>query len=517
MERSFKKENRPMLIKCIAPSIAILFIGVFGLCHQNAPTTPIKAGPIPEHLRNLGSSSPSEYADDEQPKRAGACSNVDYANQTYLAEVDPHSLPLNELLIHLDHPAYVSPPNPDGPTIVDIGLYIHNIFNLDPGLSTFDMEGYLDLIWCDPHTKFDGEEAGKARHIYLERDAEKELEAIWWPAITFKNEKGKRVTENQEVIIESDGTVEYREKFKVTLTSKYEMERFPFDKQILRAEVESFAWNSNQMLFHIEEDLVGFSEDFEIPEQTMTHIEEHLETVMEARDRHPFSELVTEIHVYRNPAFYVTKVCIPLGLIVAISWAVFWMGPTDLADRMAISFTGVLTSAAYQFVVTDVVPRHVNNTFLANFVLVTFVMQILTAVENVAVRTLHIQGHPLAAKMVDRVCRVVVPLFFLVVCNIMVTANVLHGDQLTSGGVIGISVGLPILLILISWYMVRRFKARHPEYHSGKVVGPNSSMEIESNTTSQHYADVESADEKEVKGNEDIWENPTPLTAPRNA
>lgn len=232
-------------------------------------------------------------------------------------------------LLHLDHPAYVSPPNPHGPTIVDIGVYIHSIFNLDPGYNTFEMEGYMDLIWCDPHTEFDPHNTGKDKHIYLERDAAKELEDIWWPAVTFVNEKGKREIENQEVIIESDGTVEYREKFKVTLTTPFDMGRFPFDKQVLRAEVESFAWNADQMVFHVEEDLVGFSEDFEIPEQTMTHIEEHLETKMEARDRHPFSELVTEIHVYRNPTYYMTKVCIPLGLIVAISWAVFWMDPAE--------------------------------------------------------------------------------------------------------------------------------------------------------------------------------------------
>ncbi|KAL3936714.1 MAG: hypothetical protein SGBAC_008033 [Bacillariaceae sp.] len=505
MDISFKVENRLMLIKCITPGLAILLFGVF--YHQPAAQVIKGHTPIPDRLRSLGSTSSSYDAAEDQPQRAGACANVDYANQTYLTEVDPSSLPLNELLIHLDHPAYVSPPNPNGPTIVDIGLYIHNIFNLDPGKSTFEMEGYLDLIWCDPHTKFEGEN-GKDRHTFLERDAAKELEAIWWPAITFVNEKGKRVTENQEVIIESDGTVEYREKFKVTLYTNYDMTQFPFDKQVLRAEIESFAWNSEQMQFHIEEDLVGFSDDFEIPEQTMTHIEEHLETVMEARDRHPFSELVTEIYVYRDPVFYINKVCIPLSLIVAISWAVFWMDPADLADRMAISFTGVLTSAAYQFVVTDVVPRHVNNTFLANFVLVTFMMQILIAVENVAVRTLDNQGHPLAAKMVDRICRVVVPLFFLIVCNIMVSAQILHDDHLTNGGVLGISISLFVLLILISWYMIRRFKTRHSEYNSAKTETTDS---IEKNPNPTQY-DKDSEEEEEVKGSVG-WKSAEPLPA----
>lgn len=35
-----------------------------------------------------------------------------------------NSLPLNKLMIQLNKPTMVLPPNPDGPTIVDIGLFI---------------------------------------------------------------------------------------------------------------------------------------------------------------------------------------------------------------------------------------------------------------------------------------------------------------------------------------------------------------------------------------------------------
>ena len=130
---------------------------------------------------------------------------------------------------------------------------------------------------------------------------------------------------------------------------------------------------------------------------------------------------------------------------------------------MAISFTGVLTSAAYQFVVSDIIPRHVTNTFLANFVLVTFLMQILISVENVCVRTVHYRGSPMIAKMIDRISRVMVPLFFIVVCNIIASAQLLKDDTLGMEGVIAISIALPILLLVITVFMVRRFTTRHPE------------------------------------------------------
>lgn len=197
-----------------------------------------------------------------------------------------------------------------------------------------------------------------------------------------------RRIENEEVIIYSDGTVEYREKFGVELSTNYDMRKFPFDTQILIAEIESFAWTSKDMIFHLEEDLVGFSSEFEVPEFNIEKVEEHLEVRMEPRDRYSFSELVAEVYVRRDPNYYITKVIIPLGLIVCISWAVFWMDGSDLADRMAISFTGVLTSVAYQFIVTESLPRHIYNTFLDNFVLISFVMMALTIIENIGVSML---------------------------------------------------------------------------------------------------------------------------------
>jgi hypothetical protein len=260
----FWKENNSTLLKrCISLAAMIL---CFGAIHRpsNGAIHPIRSKPIPQHLWSLGSPSSARdvgNASSDSAARFGSCATVPYGNQTFEQEMDPKELPLNELMLFLDHPAYVSSPNPAGPVIVDIGLYVHGISDLDPGANTFAMEGYLDLIWCDARTKFNSTSAGKDVHIYLENDAEKELEEIWWPAVTFVNEAKRRVVENQKLLITADGTVEYREKFYVTLSSSYDMKRFPFDEQILVAEIESFAWSSDHLQFHIEDDLVGFSED----------------------------------------------------------------------------------------------------------------------------------------------------------------------------------------------------------------------------------------------------------------
>jgi len=64
-------------------------------------------------------------------------------------------LPLNELLIKLEKPPYVTAPNPFGQTVVDIGLYVYEIAHIDPAENTYVMEGFVDLVWCDPRLRFE--------------------------------------------------------------------------------------------------------------------------------------------------------------------------------------------------------------------------------------------------------------------------------------------------------------------------------------------------------------------------
>lgn len=158
--------------------------------------------------------------------------------------------------------------------------------------------------------------------------------------------------------------------------------------------------------------MVGFSEEFEVPEFSITGLEEHVEERMEVRDRYPFSELVVEIYVIRDPVYYVTKVIVPLSLIVCISWAVFWMDGKNLADRMSISFTGVLTSVAYQFIVAESLPRHIYNTFLDNFVLFSFGLMTLTIIENIIVNVMYTKEKIQQSKRLDTACRGIFPIMF---------------------------------------------------------------------------------------------------------
>jgi hypothetical protein len=340
-------------------------------------------------------------------KSVAACSHVTYGSINTVAEQD----------VSPEIPHFVVPPNGDGPTLVDIGLFVKGISEIDPVHNTFTVEGFIDMIWCDPRESFDPEELGWHEKIFLEEAAHGELSLIWWPDITFPNASGSRDTENLEVIIFEDGTVEYEERFAITLEAHFDLAMFPFDTQHLEIQIESLAWSERYMLFHEEEDMIGLSEEFQLPEWTWdaeTDLTSRIEEVQELRDDAPFAEFIVELSVTRRPDFYLLKVFVPMAMIVALSWAVFWMDESDLGDRLGISFTGLLTVVAYQFIIGDTLPHLPYLTFMDMLINFSFVMMALTVVENVLVHILRGDGHMKFALRIDQSSRLIFPILYVV-------------------------------------------------------------------------------------------------------
>jgi hypothetical protein len=83
-----------------------------------------------------------------------------------------------------------------------------------------------------------------------------------------------------------------------------------------------------------------------------------------------------------------------------------------LADRMSVSFTGVLAAVAYQFIISEALPRHIYNTFMDAIVLFSFIVMTLTIMENIIVNNLHLGDRAETATRIDKVCRYVFPVLY---------------------------------------------------------------------------------------------------------
>jgi len=344
--------------------------------------------------------TPKSVTTGEYPEAEGArCTDVEYAS--------------GEITGNEDDTTFVMSPNPNGPTMVHIGLYVDQITEVDESSNSFKMQGFLDLIWCDPRLAFNSSEAGTKVEIFLEHDAYDELNHIWWPNLEFVNEDDPIETENLTLLVHPDGTVEYRSKFGGHLATDFNLHSFPFDEQDLYVEIESFEWASDTMQFLAQDGIVGFSEDFRIPEWNVTDITERIESRKEPRDHSEFSEFSAKIHVKRDPGVYTTKVMIPLGVIILISMVIFWMDPNSFEDRLGASMTGLLTAVAYQFISSQNLPDHVYNTYLDSYVFLSFLVILFGIGESAYARYLFNNGKEELASQIDTISRWFIPLLYL--------------------------------------------------------------------------------------------------------
>ena len=53
---------------------------------------------------------------------------------------------------------------------------------------------------------------------------------------------------------------------------------------------------------------------------------------------------------------YVLKIILPLFMIVAMSWIVFWINPEQAGTQIGVATTSMLTLIAYRFMVGGTMP-----------------------------------------------------------------------------------------------------------------------------------------------------------------
>ncbi len=357
---------------------------------------------------NEGGSMSGEH--DPTEHLEASCSNV-----TYGKSVNVESLYANTKTKSADIFGSVVSPNPAGQVIVDLGLHIVELTKVDEVTNTFNIEGFMDLVWCDPRMAYEVENGEElSERILLKDKAQALLNEIWWPAVTIANQVNGRNIENQELVILSDGTIEYKEKFSAELEAHYDLKKFPFDRQKLEIEIESFAWHDEVLLFQMNEEKIGFSNDFEIAEWHIEKVESKIESVKGIQDRASFSEFLMEIVVVRQYEYYLWKIIIPLIFLVIISWSVFLMIGDKLIDRLRFSMIGILTIVGYQFIISDILPRVSYFTLMDSFLSISIFIMLFTMFESVYVNNLNLVDKSAQAKKVDMVCRIAFPVIYFI-------------------------------------------------------------------------------------------------------
>lgn len=316
-------------------------------------------------------------------------------------------------------------PNPPGhPTVVKVDLFLADIINMDELNESFEIELMLAATWDDPRLAFDSEAEGVGRKIYQGEFQFNEIFSGWWPQFLILNEIGSGDTNAIKIEVYPDGAVRYLEQRNVTLETPMFLKKFPFDEQTLKAYIIVFGDGKREVILEADENLLSPTDQYSKNNRKVNIAQWDLKSIHveggEVEYRYygqdqKVSQLVLSVNMKRKAANIIWKVIVPLIILVSMMWAVFWMDIEGLPDRLNISFIGILTIVAYQFLIDGTMPRISYFTFTDAVLLFSFVIMVGTIFQSLIVYNLFRLGRQALAQRIDILSRCAFPLAYFLV------------------------------------------------------------------------------------------------------
>ncbi|MDB5108418.1 MAG: neurotransmitter-gated ion-channel ligand-binding protein [Candidatus Binatus sp.] len=308
----------------------------------------------------------------------------------------------------------LAPPRTNGtPIDVAVGLHIINIAAIDEVSETFTIDGYLFERWKDPRLAFTPTDPLDLERRYSPGD-------IWVPRVEMINAAAPRDRYDSTVIVSADGTVNYAERCKAQLSSKFKLRRFPFDTQVLAIIIHPFISSAHLITFSLNDHKTWMSSELEsyssLAQWDLMAVRPYMSHAT-LYDGSNLSEIRFEILVHRRSPFYVWKVFLPLALMVFLSWAIFWVEASDLTNQVTIAVTTMLTVIAFAFAISSTMPRVPYLTYIDAFFLQCYVFVFIAMAELMTVHVTHSseKRRDLGLR-IRRISRFGVPIAFML-CN----------------------------------------------------------------------------------------------------
>jgi len=293
----------------------------------------------------------------------------------------------------------------EGPTKVLVSLYIIDIENIDNKKQSFTADFIVRLRWKDPRL------ADVKRSI--------PIKSVWNPNTLIYNLRGDDETRFPEVVtILDSGLVEYKQRYYANLGNSLDFSDFPFDKQTLTISFVAFGFSPNEVEFIPE--FEGKTEKFSISDWKIESIGFEVSEFQVNLFGNNAKKLVRPKIEYKFSSerfiqYYRWKILAPLMVILFLSWAVFWIDPSQVGAQIGVAGTSILTLIAFLLRLESFLPPVSYLTRLDHFVFTSLILVFVAYLEALVSTTFALKGnHKLALKL-DFVFRILYPVLFLII------------------------------------------------------------------------------------------------------
>lgn len=324
--------------------------------------------------------------------------------------------------------SYAGSPPPATPTVIDVTAFITDIQNLDELNEQVQVDAIFQYEWEDPRLAFDEKKVGEKYKLYQGDFQYDEVYEGWRPQISIINEIGSPQVKERQVRIYPDGHVILKDHRTLSLETPMALQKFPFDKQKLKVFMIPFGFKSDEVQLRVNpkyqilvKDYIKNNPKVDISgwkfKDYKLNVDNQVKQYYGQSDQ--VSMLTLTISLDREPMNTIWKVLLPLTLLVLAMWSIFWMDKEALSDRLNISFIGILSVIAYQFLVDGDMPRIAYFTFVDGFLLISFAILFLTILESLGVYWLIKLGREKVAKNLDVLFRLIFPVAYILLLALL--------------------------------------------------------------------------------------------------
>jgi len=290
-------------------------------------------------------------------------------------------------------------------TRVDVLIFVIDVDEIDSANQNFAANVFLSFRWQDPRLAHSGT-----------KSVSRSMNEVWHPRIQIINQQKVWRTFPEVVEIDPKGNVVYRQRVWGSFSQPLKLRDFPFDRQVFSIQLAAVGYAPDEIeLVPASNPESGIAQELSLADWSITGWE------AAHRPYEPVSGEITaagfafSFEAKRLTGYFIIKVIIPLILIVAMSWVVFWIDPLEAGPQISVAITTMLTLIAYRFAVGTSLPKVSYLTRLDYFILISTILVYASLIEVIITSSLAKSEKLAQARTIDRWMRFIFPGIFIIV------------------------------------------------------------------------------------------------------
>ncbi|MCK2185389.1 hypothetical protein [Halomonas getboli] len=295
-------------------------------------------------------------------------------------------------------------PQPDGPpTTVEVGWGVVDVLDIDDVNQQLEGDFILTLAWVDP--RLEGLEGCRFQRT-----------RVWGPQVTLFNSfslTARRANLLDQVVIGPEGRVVYQQRYGGRISTYHPLQDFPFDHQAFHFRIGSMESGPEQLRLTPMPERTFLSRRLNIEGWRITGLETAAAIEAVPALNAERSIFTATLEAERIASYYVFKIVLPMGFIVMMSWAIFWVPPQRYEFQIGLGATSMLTLIAFQFSMSGYLPRLGYFTIADRLVVWATILVFLAILNAIVTGVLVTANREAAALRFDRQCRWLFPLLLL--------------------------------------------------------------------------------------------------------